>query len=69
MFIHVEEHHKCSKCKAIDRDELVVRRDKTFRRCRGCGHEVLHSTLTVSVDDEFRYYAVSVSDLEKPIEF
>ena len=66
MFIHVETHYKCSKCKAIDRVEFVTRENKTFKKCIACGHESLYSTLTVS-PGEFVVY--NQSDCKNPIEF
>lgn len=41
-----EPKKKCSKCKSIQHPETVHRDDKTYLRCRECGHEKLIASLT-----------------------
>ena len=48
MYINIPENSKCSKCGAKNFTEMVTRNNQTFKRCRMCGHEKLHSTLTTS---------------------
>ena len=48
MYIHIPENSKCSKCGAKNLTEMVTRDNKTFKRCRVCGHEKLYATLTTA---------------------
>ena len=48
MYIIIPENSKCSICGAKNFTEMVTRDNQTFKRCRMCGHEKLHSTLTTS---------------------
>ena len=48
MYINIPENSKCLKCGAKNFTEMVTRSNQTFKRCRMCGHEKLHSTLTAS---------------------
>ena len=48
MYINIPENSKCSKCGAKNFTEMVTRNNQTFKRCRMCGHEKIHSTLTTS---------------------
>jgi len=52
MYIQLPQpDKKCSKCNTINCTESVTIDNKTFLRCRICGHEKLISTIEVYPED------------------
>ena len=72
MYIPFHQVYKCSKCGAVDSDEIVIRKFEKLRRCRVCGHTVIiedNNPFRKKDENKNAVYKLDWEDLNKPIEF